>query len=280
MNEQPPPTAEPLPAEVVDELLSAQLDGEFEAAASDLGLTPGDARTRLDATPGSAQRLVRLTEARAQIGSVEVLPEATRAELVARALASSGVDDLTARRSRRAPRDWRTWLAASGAAAALALVVAIAATLATSGGGGEGADQTATDQSRTADAERAPAVGGDSVRDLGDVTDPKALRDALEEPTATTVAGSGEATEDGGIPLTGSDDATGGQAPWAQSYDDAYGCDAATADFAVTQAPSLRAVARYEGTPAVILVYDEGDHVFVAVLAADDCRVLATQSYR
>ena len=41
----------PLPPEQVDELLSAELDGEFDAAATDLGFSPDDARARLDATP-------------------------------------------------------------------------------------------------------------------------------------------------------------------------------------------------------------------------------------
>ena len=54
----------PLDADTVDELLSAELDGEFDAAARDVGLSVTDARARLDATPGARERRSALAAAR------------------------------------------------------------------------------------------------------------------------------------------------------------------------------------------------------------------------
>ncbi len=51
MNDTPP-----FSAEQVDELLSAELDGEFDAAARDLGLDPADARDRLAARGAGPRR--------------------------------------------------------------------------------------------------------------------------------------------------------------------------------------------------------------------------------
>ena len=55
---------EPLSPELVDELLSAELDGAFDAAAREHGYAPSIARELLDGTPGVAERRDALAAAR------------------------------------------------------------------------------------------------------------------------------------------------------------------------------------------------------------------------
>src|SRR6185437_16241268 len=59
-------TPRPLANDVVDELLSALADDEFDAAAADAGMSPDEARARLAATPGVAQRSQAIEAARAK----------------------------------------------------------------------------------------------------------------------------------------------------------------------------------------------------------------------
>ena len=64
-------TPAPLTSDQVDELLSAELDDDFDAAARDLGLEPDDARVPLHATPGTdARRRRSLVAARDALAAV------------------------------------------------------------------------------------------------------------------------------------------------------------------------------------------------------------------
>ena len=65
----------PLAPELVDELLSAELDGEFDAAAVDLGMPPATARERLAATPGVEERRAALRAASAAVADTPALDE-------------------------------------------------------------------------------------------------------------------------------------------------------------------------------------------------------------
>jgi hypothetical protein len=111
---------DPIAPEQIDELLSAELDGEFDAAARDLGLDPEATRAALDATPGIATRRRALAAARDALAKEPALDEVTATRLRSHALD----------RARQHPheRRWpRVVLVAASVAAALALVVGVVA---------------------------------------------------------------------------------------------------------------------------------------------------------
>jgi hypothetical protein len=146
------PTPEPLASDVVDELLSALVDDEFDAAALDLGMTPDEARARLAATPGVAARTRAIDEARAELASTPPLDALTRRRLVNRALPPV----YEGRRNRTA--QWL--LSAAGVAAVIALVFALIA-LPGRGGGGDSASsgaQPGVEANRATSATSAPSA--------------------------------------------------------------------------------------------------------------------------
>src|SRR5258708_4222264 len=114
----------PLSPEAVDALLSADLDGDIEAAARDLGLSASDARTQLAATPGVEQRRAALTRARDRIASRPQLEASVEDRLVAAAMASDEMAIARVRR-RRNERRWRALIATGSVAAAIAVIVGI-----------------------------------------------------------------------------------------------------------------------------------------------------------
>jgi hypothetical protein len=117
MNDNPAP----LSAEQVDDLLSAELDGELAAAALDLGLDEAEAQARLDATPGVAQRRAQLAAASAAIADLPELDDVTEARLRSTAIAASADEAVDLRKRRRA------WTTAASAAAVVVAVLGIAA---------------------------------------------------------------------------------------------------------------------------------------------------------
>src|SRR5262245_6285834 len=94
---------EPLPPEVVDELLSAELDGEFEDAAHELGFEPDTARARLAATARVGERRIQLQAAQRASASTPgaQLSDAQQRALVDTALAATAPADELERRRRR-----------------------------------------------------------------------------------------------------------------------------------------------------------------------------------
>jgi hypothetical protein len=77
------PDPPPLPTDVVDELLSAELDGELDAAARDHGMSVDEAQAALAATPGTDARRAALARAQtASAGDAVTLDAVTRERLV------------------------------------------------------------------------------------------------------------------------------------------------------------------------------------------------------
>jgi hypothetical protein len=115
----------PLSPETVDLLLSAELDGDLDGAARDIGLSASEASAQLTATPGVDERRVALRRARDLIATRPSVEPAIEDRLVAGALAR---DDLTAVRDRRSRRErqWRVLVATGSVAAAIAVIVGIA----------------------------------------------------------------------------------------------------------------------------------------------------------
>jgi len=115
----------PLTPESVDALLSAELDGDFETAARDLGLDAAGARAQLAATPGVDARRAALTRARDLIASRPRVESSVEDRLIAVALAGDALTAARDQRARRARRS-RVLVAAGSVAAAIAVIVGIA----------------------------------------------------------------------------------------------------------------------------------------------------------
>src|SRR5262245_5779212 len=154
----------PLAADVVDELLSAELDGAFDAAARDHGFAPAVARARLAATPGVDARRTALETARAALTQTPTPLGADARSALLAAIPTPG-DELAARRARRRPR---RFAGIAVAAAAIALVVGLAVSVVStsngddddaSAGGGSAATSAAEDAVTSPDA----AGGSDSA---------------------------------------------------------------------------------------------------------------------
>src|SRR5262245_19079562 len=101
----------PLDPEQLDELLSAELDGELAAAADDFGMAEAEARARLEATPGSADRRAQFEAARAAVADVPALDDVTAARLRAAARKARVADVRSRRRG--------AWLRVASIAAAV-----------------------------------------------------------------------------------------------------------------------------------------------------------------
>jgi hypothetical protein len=119
----------PLSPDIVDELLSAELDGEFDRAAADLGFNAVDARTALDAAPGIAERRAALNRARERLAERPVLEAERETHLISAAIDRLADDfrDVPDRR-RWFSKNRRALVAAAAAAAVVAAIVVVAAT--------------------------------------------------------------------------------------------------------------------------------------------------------
>lgn len=120
----------PLEPDQLDELLSAELDGELAAAARDLGLSLDEVSARLRATPGISERRRTLAAARELLGQPHEIDDLTAARLRAAALAAVQTDatDMSTRRANGARRG-RVFLGAGVAAASVLALVLVAAGL-------------------------------------------------------------------------------------------------------------------------------------------------------
>jgi hypothetical protein len=274
MSDTPSTAPEPLADGDLDALLSAELDGDLEAAAADLGLAPGTATQRLAATPGAAERRLALARARDLLATpIAALDTSARTGLVDAAVGAARPDDLAAARARRAARPGRSrvaWLAGS-AAAVVALGLGIG--LAVTSSDDDGATVAASDRD---DAGRDET----DLPDVGEVRDQRLLRDVLDE---LRLAPSGDAASEGDAPAL--PDTEG---PAAAEYR-ASAQDAAERDPCIreigeayqrTDDPVLAATATFDGEPARVVVYEGEDARLVVVYAPDDCTTLASQLSR
>jgi hypothetical protein len=118
----------PFEPDELDELLSAELDGELDAAARDLGLTRDEAAARLRETPGVDERRRALASARDQLTTLPELDELLEARLRAKAVRVAD-DRFSAHIAARRERRRHVLEAVGGIAAAAVLVVAVSAAL-------------------------------------------------------------------------------------------------------------------------------------------------------
>jgi hypothetical protein len=186
---------EPLSPELLDELLSAELDGELESAARDLGIDPEEVAVRIAATPGAESRRRALADGARSL-AVEPLDDLTRQRLLG--AVRTGREPLDALPTRHAgPAATRSgqWQRVLAVAAAV-LVVVGAASVIVSLGGEDGTDDSAAGNAESVE----DAAGGDhDVRSYKrDVGDPANLEQILRAPAGAA------SQDDDGAPLSGS----------------------------------------------------------------------------
>ncbi len=171
----------PLNPETLDELLSADIDGELADAAADLGLTLGEATAAIEAAPGSGARRAALVRARGLIGTPAPLSESEELWLVGAAIARS-TDELRTLRER--PRRARQALTAIGSAAAAAAVIAGIVVLAarnpaSTSKSSSNASLTVPQRGVASPAPHAASVQLRSI-EFGDVSNPRTLGAEVE----------------------------------------------------------------------------------------------------
>ena len=264
-------TPHPLLPDDVDLLLSAELDGDFDAAADDLGLHPDEARARLAVTEGVEARRVAFAAAHEISRTPEPLPPTVRERIVAmtheQPAPVAADDDLTARRAARADRSsvWNRRLIGAGAvAAALALVVGLFASVA---GDGDGDDADTAGDAATAE-------GSSELRSYGDVSDEDRLRALLDSDDAT-----GDAQER----YAGSDSTDGREltpgAPTEEPRAADFTLRSQVIDCVTTLANELadgsaaleQGTASYSGVPAGLVVFNLDGRRFAVVFDPGTC---------
>jgi hypothetical protein len=269
---------EPMSPEIVDELLSAELDGDFDAAAREHGYAPAIARELLASDPAVADRRAALAAARDAVG-VPPLTASDRSRLLERAGAARASDALAPRRSRRGAAPIVASVAA--VAAVVALVVGVGAAL-TRG------DESANDSSAakapgsvgtTADASEgtsgASSAASDApVFDFGTAADDQALRARIEAALRSPTPG---AT---GAPPALRDDAAQQHFDAGTTRDD---CVRAQAEATGVPGPALlRGPVTFKGITADVFVFADGPNRVVLVIddAGAACRLITSQLLR
>jgi hypothetical protein len=257
----------PLTAEQIDELLSAELDGEFDAAAHDLGYTPAAARAELHATDGVEARRRALAEARDTLAVQPEFDELLESRLQAKALNAWAEQRDEQQSLRRASRRRHTYALTGALAAAITAVVVIAAVA---------RDPSNNDDASTARAETsAPAADGPRTPqaslnvDFGEVPDVATLvKRASETPTdPVPAAGGGVTSESDNTSFRVTD---GGELAPATDVNTLKRAGRSCADAAQQASrlpsPSLRGSATVSGEPIYVFVYRTDAQELVIVL--------------
>jgi hypothetical protein len=272
----------PLSPETVDLLLSAELDGDLDGAARDLGLSAAEAIAQLAATPGVDERRVALRHARDLIATRPTVERAIEDRLVAGALAR---DELTAVRDRRSRRErqWRVLVATGSVAAAIAVIVGIASM-------NTGSDNKSMASSPTRERASTPQVAGDNAgvatnapTELGDVTRPEALlapAQKLLERTPAVADGAPQSTAKSLSPAP--EETSSGQDSVSRSFSALKAavpaCGVAGTHYSISTAPALVATGTVSGQRVLILIYEGSGTPYADLIRVSDCMIVRTQS--
>jgi hypothetical protein len=270
----------PLSPEAVDALLSADLDGDIEAAARDLDLDASEARAHLAATPGVEARRIALTRARDLIGSRPLLEASLEDRLVA---AATAPDDMAIARARRGrnERRWRVLVATGSVAAAVAIIVGISSMDNNTGSKSMSASASTTPRANGEAAATADSPDVGSRPDFGDVSNAAALR----APARRLLA---RASDSNVTPTRGAvsapvlpDTSAGAKAQVDNSFasDAGPACTAARLrSYDIAARPALIARGTVAGAPVVILIYDGSGNPYAYVIRVSDCSLVRKQS--
>ena len=289
----PPP--ERFTPDQVDELLSAELDSEFDAAAIAIGLTPSEAAARLEATPGVASRRAALRIAQQRFTVPQTaLSDIAREQMVRAAVAQSFITPITRAGSTR--RRSVQFLAPLGAVAAAVLVVVVV----TRGSGPRHASNTAAVAAPSSVA-GSPTPKAAKLRDQFGAqfgaqnrvpVDLGVIRNA-DELRAKLLATGGRAerftTDSQRITVqpgasTTVHRAAGNPAPTTSAPANAVELDAASSIQCLARLPirggssppQIVATATFQGHAVVVAVSDDGRTTYVWAFRADSCALVLT----
>jgi hypothetical protein len=260
---------EPPFGDATDEAVSAMLDGELDGFAAERGLDRHEVRRRLEAWTGLSARRDELAAARDTVAEATPAPldELTRRRLVA--AAADRLPPVATARPRRGP------LLAVAAVVAFLLVGTIAV-VATRGGSHPTASKARS--SAAAAQKAAEARGSTYVGDLGDVSDPKILRAALERNGASAASASGALTDLGSTPSP-KPAASPTSSPSSATRTEAEQCARRLAAGRTSTGPVvLLAGATFQQKPALVVAVADRGRVVAFVVAPGSCDVLSAQS--
>jgi hypothetical protein len=263
MNE--PPTFPDLPfGDDTDEAISALIDGELGAFATERGMTEASARARLEAWPRYASRRAAIEQVRAAVGAdAEPLDDVTRRRLVRTATNAVPTSEAPATRQ---SRSW-VWITAA-AAAVLLVIVGIGFAISATGDSGKSTDSSASGSAATS----ADPLRGD-VGELGDVSSPQALRSLLDR-RAAAADDSAKQSESVAPPAPE-------QGGTSAAADGGTAIDAATCARRLAGSREVRftGTGTYRGTPVTIVGITDRGRTIVFVVPDTDCtNVLASIS--
>ncbi len=250
----------------VDELLSADLDGELAGAASDLGYDVDDVRAQISANPGLRARREALDRARHELASFAPLDEVTAARL-----RSNARDELPA------PKRTRLYAIVGGIAAAIAIVVAVVAVASS-----RSANNNTTKTAAAAPTVPSPTTGvvhsGAPERDFGTANDIDALAAGLKTTqgysaaSAPVAAGQSPPTPFGDGALSSKQNASSSAAKSATS------CPTVAQQAAGSAAQLVEhGVATVGGQPVTIWIYSRAGAPDLLVALNDACSLVATR---
>ncbi|MDQ1512158.1 MAG: hypothetical protein QOG50_4002, partial [Actinomycetota bacterium] len=267
---------------------SADLDGDLEGAALDLGFSASEAIAALGATPGVDARRVALSRARDLIAARPHVELPVEDRLVARAMAGDELATVRGRRGRH-ERRWRVLVAAGSVAAAIAVIVGISAMPTTSSSKSVSAAKRPTTPSRenpqSANGNlNAPSSAVASPPDFGDVTKADALfapaRQLLSRSaTADAAANQTEPSTKAASPAT----LLPTDIPQASATRFSFkavlpACDdGAPGRYAISARRALVATGTVAGAPVVILIYDGAGRPYADVIRVRDCTLVRSQ---
>ncbi|MDQ1380142.1 MAG: hypothetical protein QOJ71_861, partial [Actinomycetota bacterium] len=297
----------PFEPDELDELLSADLDGELEAAARDFGLSIEEVTARLRATSGGAERRAALAAARDRLARAPELDELLDARLRAKAVRAAE-DEIAARASQRRERRRHALQAVSGFAAAAVVVIGVSAALRHDSASSKATSAPARSVESGGSARGAPTQATTNQRSLGSFSDVHSLgtaavhkaradqatkgfaaRSSAQSSTRSSTApnaATGTTAQDssgGGTIHPSSGTATAPVAPLGSSFSaaqhDAVAKCGVPRNVPVRGALVLRAAAVLSGRPVVVLVFaDDGYHT--VLIESPDCTLRNLQQFR
>jgi hypothetical protein len=290
----------PFEPDQLDEVLTAELDGDLDAVARDFGLDATELSARLRATPGVVERRAALTSAREMLAQVPELDELAAARLRNAALLEAAHEHAY---RNDASRRRGGWLPAAGGIAAA--VVALAGMAVVIGGHHTRASKSSSAAAGVAGSPATTNAPKSTVASLGAFTDARVLARAAVahgRVAENAALGAGRGQQDEVAPQSNSTTAnTPGAHPstsknaFAESGDTSTTVapnrvrDAAkdpTRAPALCRAPAgaaasgqlvLRATATLDGRTVVVLVYAEAN-AHKVVVEDTACGLLAVQT--
>jgi hypothetical protein len=263
---------EPLSPETVDALLSAELDGDLEGAARDVGLSASEAIAQLGVTPGADARRVALRRARDLIATRPAVEQALEDRLVAGAMVR---DDLAAVRERRSrnERRWRVLVATGSVAAAIAVIVGISSM----NTGSENKSMASSPTRESASTPKAAGVATSTRPDLGDVTNADALLAPAQQLLRRTAAPAANNPTEKSVATT----ADGARDQAASSFSALKGavpaCGTAGVHYSFSIPPALIATGTVSGRRVLILIYEGSGTPYADLIRVSDCTLVRRQ---